>query len=326
MLEIERRGLVISGTAGLIMGLVVALFVWDETPSAVTAPPVSPQPAIAAAPAAAEAPQPAKAEVDEKLPLELLNVAAAGEVGGRMVQDLGGGRLVEYTVMPSLQNRAREIMEEAEVPYGAMVAMEPRTGRVLGYVQHSTHRPDIDDINGLAIPPAASVFKVITTAALLEHARIAPDYEVCFHGGRRGFNEGHLEDNPRRDDKCHSLTEALAKSSNVVYGKLADRHLDARVLEDYARSFGWKQKIPFELPLEPSAAQFSDDRLRLARTAAGFYNTQMSPMHGAVLAATIANDGVMMAPTIIERYSMGDREIQTRHTTPLGRSLKSRPT
>ncbi|MFT7626311.1 MAG: peptidoglycan glycosyltransferase, partial [Myxococcota bacterium] len=323
MLDIQRRGLVISGAAGLLTGLVLALVIWDETPPPrqAASPVATP---VAAAPASAVAPQPGPALVDTAVPTELLNVAAAGKVDGRMVQDLGGGKLVEYTVMPELQKRASDILSEAEVPYGAMVALEPKTGRILGYVQHSEHRPDISNIAGLAIPPSASVFKVITAAALIEHARIAPDYEVCFNGGRRGFKLPQLEDDPRRDTRCHSLTEALGRSSNIVFGKLADRHLNADILDQYARKFGWGKNIPFELPLEPSAAKFEQDRLTLAQTAAGFYNTQMSPVHAALIAGSIANDGLMMSPHIIEKYSAGGRTIQTRSANPLGRVIKKR--
>jgi cell division protein FtsI/penicillin-binding protein 2 len=41
--------------------------------------------------------------------------------------------------------------------------------------------------------------------------------------------------------------------------------------------------------------------LELARASAGFWHSTLSPMHGALLAATIANHGEMPAPTLIER-------------------------
>ena len=50
--------------------------------------------------------------------------------------------------------------------------------------------------------------------------------------------------------------------------------------------------LPFELPVEPSAAHVPDGGLAFARTAAGFWNTTLSPLHGAYLAATLARGGV----------------------------------
>jgi len=44
-----------------------------------------------------------------------------------------------------------------------------------------------------------------------------------------------------------------------------------------------------------------EDSLEFARAAAGFWHSTLSPMHGALLAATIARGGQMPAPTMIER-------------------------
>ncbi len=43
------------------------------------------------------------------------------------------------------------------------------------------------------------------------------------------------------------------------------------------------------------------DGLEFARTAAGFWHSTLSPLHGALLAAAIANRGEMPSPTLIER-------------------------
>ena len=258
------------------------------------------------------------------LPAELIDLKQTVVENGLLVQDLGDGRRIEYTVLPEVQKRAMQVLEKADVPFGAMVAIEPSTGRILGFAEHSARRPDLKHVATLANPPAASVFKVVTTAALIEHVRLAPDYEVCFHGGSSGFKLEQLEDNSRLDTSCQTLNEALARSTNVIFGKLADRFLDAQALEAYAGAFGWNKEIPFVLDVQPSDAVFSNDRLRLSRTAAGFYNTQLSPVHAAVFAGTIANDGVMMAPKLVERYTVDGAPVLTRTSRPLGRSIRSK--
>ena len=45
----------------------------------------------------------------------------------------------------------------------------------------------------------------------------------------------------------------------------------------------------------------ADDHER-ARTAAGFWNTHLSPLHGALISAAVLNDGVMMRPTLIQTF------------------------
>ena len=326
----ERHGLVISGLTGFLTGLAAAWMVWHETPaaaSAAAAPTVVPIAVTRAdgPPTAAEPTAPAvDAKRVETLPAELVDLNAAEEKDGRLVQDLGDGRTVEFTVLPKLQRRAEQILRKAEVPFGALVAMEPNTGRLLAYAEHSTTMPELRGIPGLANPPAASIFKLVTAAALLEHANVAPDHEVCYHGGLRGIGARHLEDDPRLDTLCQTLSEALGKSTNAVFGKLTARHLDAGVLGRYARRFGWERKLPFIKPLQTSHAVFSGDRVKLAQTAAGFYNTQLSPMHGLLLAASIANRAVMVSPQLVARYESNGETLLEPVTTPIGRAVRER--
>jgi cell division protein FtsI/penicillin-binding protein 2 len=55
------------------------------------------------------------------------------------------------------------------------------------------------------------------------------------------------------------------------------------------------------VPVSPSAIDVPDERVEFARTAAGFWHMRMSPLHGALIAATIANQGKMMRPYLVDR-------------------------
>jgi peptidoglycan glycosyltransferase len=82
-------------------------------------------------------------------------------------------------------------------------------------------------------------------------------------------------------------------------------------LRRYAKKFGFNRVIASELPFEPGRAEITEDRWELAEAASGFTkNNTMSPLQGALIAAAVVNDGVMMAPYLVESV----------HTTE-GRSL-----
>lgn len=326
-LQLDKRGLIISTLAGLAIGLIVAWMVWDAAGPLVRSPGAAPL-APPVGPVAAPAPATAMSAMNEEaaefdrthLPVEELDLSSATVEDGRMVVDLGKKRHVTLTLMPALQKRAKQIFEQANVPFGAVVAMEPATGRLLAYVEHSSRNPELEHLAGRANPPAASIFKLITTAALLETTRVTPDTSVCYNGGgNRGISKRHLLDDPRRDVRCSTLTEALSKSTNAIFGKLTYRHLNAGVLRHYANAFGWNKEIPFLLPVQQSRSHFSDDRVELARTSAGFYNTQLSPIHAALIAGAIANGGRMMRPNLIELYTVDGQAVMEHSTTSMGR-------
>jgi cell division protein FtsI/penicillin-binding protein 2 len=148
-------------------------------------------------------------------------------------------------------------------------------------------------------PPTASVFKIVTGSALVD-AGVDPDAEVCYHGGSSRIAASNLEDDPARDRSCASLATAMGGSINSVFAKLAVRHLDPPTLERYASAFGFGHALPFDVATRVSPSEVPTERLELARTAAGFWHMHMSPLHGALIAATIANGGRMPRATLVD--------------------------
>ena len=225
-------------------------------------------------------------------------------VDSLMVARLDGGRRAVLTLDAELQDHLESELARYEVPFGAVVALRPDTGRVLAYVSHSSENPRAGDLVLDPTPPAASVFKVVTAAALVD-AGVGPRRRVCYRGGSRGIGAGHLEPAPA-GSPCATLAEAMGRSINVVFARLADAHLDRPTLERYSSAFGFGHALPFDVPTRPSPAEVPVERLERARTAAGFWHMHMSPLHGALIAATIANDGMMPRAALVERVEDGE--------------------
>ena len=219
---------------------------------------------------------------------------------GVTVADLSDGSTALLSIDPGMQSHLSGMFDRYEVPYGAVVALDPRSGRILAYVSHSSADPDAGDLVLDPSPPTASVFKVITGTALVESG-VNPADPVCYHGGASRVRESNLEDDPTRDRRCASLSEAMGGSINSVFAKLAVRHLDPPTLERWASAFAFGEPIPFDVPTRLSASEVPTDRLEFARTAAGFWHMHMSPLHGALIAATIANEGRMPRPTLVDQ-------------------------
>jgi cell division protein FtsI/penicillin-binding protein 2 len=227
-----------------------------------------------------------------------LDLAALVVEQGRLVQHVED-RTIVTTLDPELQRFAERLLRSYAVPDGAAVAINSRTGEVLVLAQHSERDPG--SLVALAAnAPAASMFKVVTAAAILDSTEIAPDSEFCYHGGARGIDATLLAPDPTRDVLCSSFGAALGRSINVIFARLADEHLSAIDLERYARGFGFNRELAFDLPLSMAQADVPEDRLERARMAAGFWHTRLSPLHAALMAQAVAQDGAMLQPYLVD--------------------------
>jgi cell division protein FtsI/penicillin-binding protein 2 len=228
-------------------------------------------------------------------------------------------RTIVTTLDPDLQRAAVDLLERYAVPDGAAVAINSRTGELLALAEHSERVPG----RHVALDPeapAASIFKVVTAAALIEAAGLSPDLEVCYHGGAGGITEALLEPNPRQDSSCASLSQALGRSINVIFARMADQHLTPDQLGSFARGFGFNTTIPFELPLAPSRAEVPQDRLERARMAAGFWHTNVSPLQAAMMAQAVAQGGALLRPYLVDEVREGDQVVYDGQPEFIGRA------
>ncbi len=254
--------------------------------------------------------------------IDLGQARALGDV--RVVARRDGTQAV-LTVDDDLQSHVESIFARYDVPQGGFVAMEPKTGRVLAFVGYEAGKGLSPRVATDPAAPAASVFKIVTASALLD-AGVKPSTSVCYGGGMRGLVQADLVDSPTRDRWCATLGDALGYSINAIFAKLADRHIDERRMAQYVSAFGFGQRLPFDLPAEPSPVDVPDNRLERARMAAGFWHSQLSPLHGALLASTIANDGRMPYAAIVDRVESRTGETLYQHTPRTFREVLPRNT
>lgn len=249
-----------------------------------------------------ESAQPAKRVLVDAL--AGVDLSAMKLTDGRYRQKTDDGRTVLFTVDPGLQKYTDNLFEQYEVPAGAAVVLNSRTGRVIALTQE---RRLVDAAPSSAVafdatPPAASIFKIVTAAALVDKG-IPFEKETCYSGGSERINMLHLADVPPKNHACVSMTTALSRSINAVFAKLSDKFLSRAVLQEYAARFGFNRTIDFDVPvkIQNSSAEIPDERLERARTAAGFWHTHLSPLHAASIAQSLAQDGAMLRPYVVEK-------------------------
>lgn len=218
---------------------------------------------------------------------------------------------------------------------GAVVAIEPRTGRILAMastpsfdpnrlVDTATARAYLDELRADTSSPLlnratqgryvpGSVFKMVTATAALDSGSITPQttYDRQPAQYRTGFKvQGFtIHDAPRTVQLDHPLTfpEATEVSSNIFFAHVG---LDtgAANLRQWAAALGFGQPIPFELPTASSQVTggtgpldgFTDE-VELANAAYGQGQVLATPLQMALVACAIADGGSLMRPTLVDR-------------------------
>lgn len=211
---------------------------------------------------------------------------------------LPGNRVAHLTIDPVLQRAADAVMTMHHVPEASVVLMDVQTGKILVYASHLEKGPQ-RDLCVEATAPAASVFKIVTASALVEQTGATADQRECYSGGESRILESDLVPDPKRDRWCTTLAGAMGRSINTVFARLALHHLKPAQLEAQAKALGFGSVLPFDVPVQPSAEHFPEDQLGFARTAAGFWNTTLSPLHAAWLSATMARGGEPIRPVLV---------------------------
>ncbi|MSP61380.1 MAG: penicillin-binding protein [Myxococcales bacterium] len=223
-----------------------------------------------------------------------------------LVADLGEGARAELTLDPRLQRLADRVLAAHHAPYAAAVMLSVDDGRVLALAGRSEAEPQktAAELCLTAWAPAASVFKVVTAAALVDGG-VRPGARVCYHGGVHSLEASNLSAHPRLDRECNTLAYGIARSQNAIIARLAHDHLEPAKLERVAHALGFGETLPFDAPVAPSTVDLPQGGLAFARVAAGFWQTSLSPLHGAWIAATIGRGGVTPPMRIVERVVRG---------------------
>jgi len=227
---------------------------------------------------------------------------------------------------------------------GAAVALEPSTGRVLVIASQPSYDPNLVErrfrratqtpgapcrpaapllnraTQGLFIP--GSTFKVVTAAAALDSGRFTPESEFtdrgyCVEYGKKVTNYSD-QSGPEVFGRV-DFAFALEHSVNSVFCEIG-KELGPQVVLEYAKRFGFYEKPPLETPsgervasglYEGGALFFPGDPNAAdpGRLAFGQERLLVTPLQMAMVAAGIANGGIVMRPSLVDRIVAPDGTI-----------------
>jgi peptidoglycan glycosyltransferase len=206
------------------------------------------------------------------------------------------------TLEPKLQRAADRLLRLADPVAGAVILVHAPSGKTLVWSERKRGGAGPGAVLLDTQAPSASLFKLVTAAALLEKAGIPLHARVCTRGGKRSIEREHLEP-PRRGEgvHCTPFADALGYSRNAVFAQLATRHLLRDDLARMAEAFCFNQASPFATGASLGTLKLPYNDLEFARAAAGFQASTLSPLGALNLAYTVAEGGRSVQIRIVER-------------------------
>jgi penicillin-binding protein A len=243
-----------------------------------------------------------------------------------LLDQLRGKRREGDDVITTLSSRAQRVAYDALAGQrGAVAALDPRTGavRVMASVPRYDPNQVPDRFSQLNRDPGSplfnrttqgryppgSTFKVVTDVAAIDSGRYSPDSTV------NGDSPKTISGVPLSNDFGQSfgdisLTDALTHSVNTVWGQVGES-LGKSTMAKYMERFGFYAKPPLDYPGDQryASGEFfngnllspTSDRIDVGRMAIGQDKLLVTPLQMAMVAAAVANHGVLVKPHLTDK-------------------------
>ncbi len=218
---------------------------------------------------------------------------------------------INYTLDQELQKEADVLLKRYKPDYGAIFMLDAKTGKILAMSSFEKADAQGANLNLRASFPAASIFKIITASAAVDKAGVSPELKIGYNGGNYTlYKKNVLSEKVNKWTRFITLKEAFARSINTAFGRLSLMNLEPKDLSEYAERYMFNQNIPADFQVENSNATVPTEKgFALTEVASGFnrFNT-LSPVHGAMIAASVINDGKMLIPYLVESLEDSNSE------------------
>jgi peptidoglycan glycosyltransferase len=251
-------------------------------------------------------------------------------IGSIFTGETQQGDSVELTLDPVAQQAAYDALGDLQ---GAVVALEPSTGRILALVSKPGFDPNalaVHDgaaaeeayqalLNDPAEPlqnrairtlnPPGSTFKVVMSSAAIESGQFTPDSEFpnpsSFPLPGSTAVVTNSNGGPCGPGDTTTLATGLRLSCNTIFAELGLQLGEGRIA-DMAGKFGFGQELRIPMRVTPSKFPRGLDDAQVALSSFGQYEVRATPLQMAMVSAGVANGGDVMRPNLVERILAPD--------------------
>ena len=239
---------------------------------------------------------------------------------------------VTLTLRDDVQRVAREQLGQRR---GSVVVVDVDTGGIIALWSYPSYNPNplsshdaeearaafnfLDPTSGTSPLRASSfqntffpgsTFKVVTGSVGVQSGRVTPDAPVYPSVSTYTPPQTTRPLSNFAGEVCGgTLFTILAQSCNTSFAQMGTETLGPDIMADGAASFGFNQEPPIDLPGAVASVfpvDFADNLPALAQASIGQGDNSATPIQMALVAAAVANDGVMMAPHVMKEIRDGE--------------------
>lgn len=222
-----------------------------------------------------------------------------------VLKDAQGRNLsIQYTMDVDLHNHIASIYRSYNPDFAAFVAIDPDTGKILSLTSYVKDDSYQDNFALGATYPAASLFKMVSAGAAIDTKKISAKTVIPFNGKSTTLYKSQiLRHKDNKYTRRMPFSEAFARSSNPIFGRLGIEYLNRDVIFKYASQMGFGNRLTQDLPVQPSQLDMTlaEDWHR-AEASSGFTkDISISPVHAAAMVAAVLNDGKLLQPYVVDK-------------------------
>ena len=209
---------------------------------------------------------------------------------------------------------------------GAVVVLEPSTGKVLAMVSKPDFDPNTiglnwddivnDETSSVLVNRATqgkyapgSTYKIVTALAYYrEHGTLDGYHFEC--EGEITLSDHTIHCYANQVHGSEDFTSAFANSCNGAFAGLG-AELGVKSLKNTSEDLLFNRDLPIDLSYNKSSFSLTDDdgTAALMQTAIGQGDTLVSPMHMAMIVSAIANGGTLMEPYLIDHVENNNGDV-----------------
>ena len=241
------------------------------------------------------------------------------------------------TLDSKLQKTAYDALADRR---GAVVVMEPYSGKILAMVSKPDFNPNLIDKNWKLLTeddsgearllnratqglyPPGSTFKLLTLLEYIKEHNGIDDFSYLCKGSEH-FLDSSIRCYKTKKHGQEDMKKAFAKSCNCAFAK-AGLDIDVKGLKSLADDLLFNKALGCKFEYKSSSFSLSKKSTEdeIVQTVIGQGKTMVSPLHNAILASMIANGGRLVKPFLVDRVETADgkrtiRTFENKETQPV---------